>query len=453
MEPRPNPPEVCPSCGHVHSPGPEGSGLGTGICPLTGRPVAPGAAGSIGSLDPAHANERAALFRNTHDEWLALTASYVLDDRDREHYAAAWRRLATLPGPTGPASWIPTEADLLGAVLAEVARRRDRGVSVGPPPGAAYGAGAPLLSCFREAPDGNAIFVRARRCHRCGAPKCTRSTTSFIYCDYCAAYFDYDLGIASRTAGAVDPRWGWMSFMTGYGDEMRRARDANDRRRYARLWREFYTYYTLMCYPACSPRIRDPEYRRTLIDGYLVTIAQAKNFDAQYRRAAREAGEAEDAIGRGQSGRVVPGSLNRLLDAFDRLLEVEAGISERCGAFAAHPDGLDHGLFLRVNHEEFAARWLRELDDEPARELAQKLGIAGDFLVPVPKGAQRHCGVCGAAVPILSGARQVLCETCGRILDASRIDILCPGCGAPLSVAAGARAARCAFCRVEFEPI
>ncbi len=443
------PASLCPSCGNVHQHVPAGDAWG---CPLTGRRVS--AAALAAARLPRDGSGRD-LFRQTPDAWLALTASYVLDERDREHYAAAWSRLARHAGPYGASfPWTPSGEELRDAVLTEIARRRARRIEVAPASAEAYGAGAPFLAHLRSRPVGEAAFVRARRCTRCGAPKQTRARTAFIYCDYCAAYFDYDLEIASQAAGSVDPRYAWQSLMTGYREELRAAREANDPGRLARLWREFYTYCTLMCPAACSPRQRDPAWRRAVVDGYLVPIAVAKSFDAAWGEAVRDVERAEDAIERDAAGRVRWPGLLAVLRLWERALALEAALAERGGLFAAHPDGLERELFLRVNRAELARKWLGQVDAEGGRALVEELQLQRELIeLPAATGGVHQCGVCGSAVPILAGAREVLCETCGWVLDARAVSVRCPSCAAPVALAVGARAGRCSHCDLVVEPL
>ena len=91
------------------------------------------------------------------------------------------------------------------------------------------------------------------------------------------------------------------------------------------------------------------------------------------------------------------------------------------------------------------------LDEAQAQKLLAYTNLAGEYVEtkPAAPSAMACCGSCGAGLPVFSGARAVVCESCGHKLDLSVPRLPCPGCGAPLALEAGTSRLSCPSCRTE----
>jgi DNA-directed RNA polymerase subunit RPC12/RpoP len=60
-----------------------------------------------------------------------------------------------------------------------------------------------------------------------------------------------------------------------------------------------------------------------------------------------------------------------------------------------------------------------------------------------------HCGACGAEVHTLSGARNVICESCGHIIDIEGGAVPCINCGAQLAFPVSINHMLCPYCNTD----
>jgi hypothetical protein len=290
-------------------------------------------------------------------------------------------------------------------------------------------------------------LVRGRRCHACGGLKVTRPTTAYVYCDYCATLYDYDPRVAVDDPRALDPALVDRALEGVTAAPLARAFADGDREAYERITRWQSEVSTEICPAAYSPRIRDPAYRRALIDGVIVPWAVATRFDPAARElGARVGGAQRRALHRPD----LPAVLD-LLSCSRALWQVEGELLERVGVFAAHPDRLDPGLYLYLNASTFVRPWLALLGAADQTALLEAAGVACDYVaVPAIEFADLGCGQCGQRLPVPIGAVRCVCESCGFVLDLAGRAFHCAGCGARVGLPAGAREARCGHCGARF---
>ena len=290
-------------------------------------------------------------------------------------------------------------------------------------------------------------LVRGRRCHGCGGLKATKPSTAYVYCDYCAALFDYDPYVAIADPRAMDPGMVDQKIESVTVDALRAAFAAGDRDEYGRIARWRSEVSTEICPAAYSPRIRDPAYRRRFIDDVLVPWTVAMRFDPEARQAGLEV---QDAQRRAEHRRGLP-AVMELLHASQRLWQIEAALLEREGVFAAHPDGLDRALYLYVNASGFVRPWLAFLGNAQQQQLLTAAGVACEYIaMPSVNFAARSCGHCGQRRSIPADALRFVCESCGTILEAGQRAFSCTQCGASVCLASDASEAQCGHCGVRW---
>ncbi len=288
------------------------------------------------------------------------------------------------------------------------------------------------------------MLVRARRCHQCGAFKATPSKTAYVYCDYCAAFFDWDFHLAMTRDGL------WIEAVetginSAFEEPLKQARLADDRNQYAKLVRDRERLFIRAAPGAYSPRIGDPAYLESYIERWVVPWYLARMFDDRWRNAW----DACRRVDRGPEGYRDRDAVQELLGAHRKLWTVETRL---CGAaFSAHPDSLNADTYGRMNLGAFVASVSRWLDSESREWLIAIAGLKPTWIeIPENRSATRSCGHCGASMIVFEGARRRVCEWCGYTVEVNG-GIQCRSCGAPLTVPAGAKAFPCPHCGLRFE--
>jgi len=290
-------------------------------------------------------------------------------------------------------------------------------------------------------------LVRARRCRNCGALKAVKPTTAYVYCDYCALCFDYDASVEFRDQTALDSDDVDRALGAVVGDELSAALRAGDREAYARVARWQADVSIEMCPLAYSPRVKDPGYRRRIVDDVLVPWQVLTAFDEQAREGTRRFQAALRVAMRSRS----LADITALYTVARAGWQYEASLFDRAGLFARHPDGYDPAMYLYVNSSVFVRPWLAVLSEADQRQLLTTAGVACDY-VPAPHLAflPCGCGTCGAQLQVPPGARRMVCEACGNVLEVGEHQFPCRNCGAPLSMPSGGTDVVCGACNARW---
>src|SRR5207302_1983853 len=81
------------------------------------------------------------------------------------------------------------------------------------------------------------------------------------------------------------------------------------------------------------------------------------------------------------------------------------------------PDKADY-LQGKLAWSTFCQGWLPYLPEGAAQALLERTGLRNEYVPIQPQGAQsRRCSGCGGEVSALPGAKEVVCDGCGRKLD------------------------------------
>ena len=279
-------------------------------------------------------------------------------------------------------------------------------------------------------------WVRTNRCKNCGGPKTTIASTAYIYCDFCATFYDMDL--EATVSGSGD---GYSQLIECCEAEMKVARERDDREKYGSLHRLVYQCDMDVDPAGWSPRIKDPLYREAMLN-WCVDSVVYKRFDKEFQsgtwqRFKEEVGgdatTAEEAL--------------KLLDAYKRMWNHEVAICERYQLFRLHPDNLDASMYLHINKTVVARNLVKKLKESEQARFLDAAGIARDYVaaVPIPV-ADATCGRCGAHGVAPSDSKNMVCEACGAVLDVGARRFDCTGCAAPLVVPRDHKVVRCGFC-------
>ena len=93
--------------------------------------------------------------------------------------------------------------------------------------------------------------------------------------------------------------------------------------------------------------------------------------------------------------------------------------------------------------------WLASLAEKEATKRLAESGLAGDYVEATKTDTHaRTCGGCGASLTVAKGAKCVLCEACGHVLDVIGAQAPCAYCGKPFSWPKGKTMLACPACKM-----
>ena len=294
---------------------------------------------------------------------------------------------------------------------------------------------------------GPANLVRTRRCPTCGALKVTVPRTAYVYCDYCATLFDYDVTVVVHHLIALDPTIVDREISSVADPLLVAAKKRGDAAEYGRVLTKLYEISCDVSPGEYSPRIKDPAYRHALIHDFLVPWVLATQFDDAHQALTKEYYVAEKAAWAAPS----LASALELLAVSRRTWAHERALLEAKNILAKHPDHVDGAMFERTNVSIFVRPWLAMLDPADQTRLLEAVGLQSEY-IPAPKVdfAPLGCGQCGAQLQAAEGARRVLCEMCGFILELETRSFPCQSCGARLSVPTNGGSVQCGYCNASW---
>jgi DNA-directed RNA polymerase subunit RPC12/RpoP len=308
-----------------------------------------------------------------------------------------------------------------------------------------------VLALIAPPPPG---YAKRCSCAACGAQKKLPSVTAYVYCDYCSALVDFDL----RRAGESDTRPS-AEFAYGLNALTARARSAQaagDVQAYRQVQVQVFDMYAANVPAAVSHRAKnDPGYRQAYAR-YMAEAAVAQAFDQQAQALEAELTRMTAGLryGGSMSSPVIePESFWPMTELVGRRNQYYRTLYRACGVTQLDPDRAEH-LADKLAWSGFCQGWLGLLPPDAAGQLLATAGLTNQYVpVQAEKGQSRHCGGCGGEFVALPGATAIVCEGCGRRIDASSAEITCVRCGGTMTLPAGTDRVACPYCQSMVERV
>lgn len=287
-------------------------------------------------------------------------------------------------------------------------------------------------------------YIRSVRCRNCGAPKVTRSSSAYIYCDYCATYTDFDYRIAFSNP-IQNPGQQYHALLISLHPKLEEARIQNDRSCFAAHQRELHSLHLEACPLSYSPRIRNEAYRSALLH-YLAESATLMQFDDETRRLDEEMARATKVL-RYTGTKARSDTFWRVFELYRRQCERVLKLCHEGGLFYNHPDELTSALAKQQGFSLFVQGWINHLEDDDADLLLKETALSGEYVrLEPPETTEGRCETCGAELQVVHGAQSTLCESCGSINNFQLKQFDCRECGACLRPVADSTVIQCPFC-------
>ena len=261
-----------------------------------------------------------------------------------------------------------------------------------------------------------ARFLRST-CPTCGAPRARPSPTAYGYCDHCGQLADYDFARACEHP-LERPGPAYEAIAAALAPRLAAARD--DLAAYRAVQRELFAAWVDACPGALPVRIRDPDYRAA----YVAALAEGETraaFDAEAcaRRAAMEAAVSGLSFASIEGrARVLPDPYRAMEAAMFAHEARRHELAVEHGLYDDHPDGATPAVLRKIGFSQYVQGWLPYLEEVDAQALLARTGLAGDYAVaPPPASRAVPCPTCGGPLDVVLGARRVVCEHCGRLVQ------------------------------------
>ncbi len=293
------------------------------------------------------------------------------------------------------------------------------------------------------------MWVRRVRCHVCGGPKVTPSRTAHDHCSWCGAFADWNHAVAYATRGSMLPGPRYEALRTYLQPQLEEARRRGHFANLTTAYRQLYALHVTDCPAAYSPRISDPVYRAAVVeyhamrDAARLVDAPAMKLEAEMARVSRTMFYVDRPEGRF----VRSDRFFAVLQAFLPLQERLDSLLRVVGAIEVHPDAPPLSLLQKIGRSAFVQEWMPLLEHETGLAALESTGLKDqyeelhDFVVRA-----HECPHCHAEVPVVDGARAVLCEGCGTLVGGERV-VRCGGCGGGFTPTPGALELACPYCQ------
>jgi DNA-directed RNA polymerase subunit RPC12/RpoP len=297
-------------------------------------------------------------------------------------------------------------------------------------------------------------YVKRCGCTVCGAPKKLPSINAYVYCDYCGSLADYDLHRACETNAMPGPEY--VRLIGRLQPQLTAARSAGDSGGYRELQREVFEAYVANCPMAVSHRANADEAYRNQLIAYLAESGVQRAFDPEASRLEQEMAQDVAALrwtGSMTGRQVDTDSFWPMTETLARQIEVHDALNRRSGVSDLDPDKADY-LQGKLAWSTFCQGWLPYLPEGAAQQLLERTGLRNEYVPVQPEGAQpRRCSGCGGQISALPGAKEVVCDGCGRKLDVTAAELTCGNCGATMTLPSGAGHMACPYCQVDVERV
>jgi DNA-directed RNA polymerase subunit RPC12/RpoP len=333
-------------------------------------------------------------------------------------------------------------------------KKKTQATTVGAPQPSTVSAGLPKAGDALPASlQAHSQFIKRVSCSQCGAPKSLPSTTAYIYCDYCGALIDYDFRIANADTNAGLNNTVFHRLIAPEQASLEQAKARGDAQAYRAIHRQVFTQWLQECPMAVSPRAKtDLAFREQMV-AYLAECAVTKDLDPRQAPLDARMMQLVALLQRiptpGGAWRVA-GGFWPYAELFKQQMIMAYDLMHQKGVDALDPDHAPSGVALRMEYSTFCQGWLPHLSSEDGEQLLKFYGLAAEYDEYQPKQTDlHHCGACGAEVHTVAGARNVVCESCGHVIDIEGGAVPCLNCGAQLAFPVSINHLLCPYCNTD----
>ena len=338
------------------------------------------------------------------------------------------------------------------------------------------------------------MIVKNTSCPSCGGQKMTPSETFYVYCDYCGSLMDLDFTVFLKDL-ENKPKWNSKDEIrfSELTEELKEAENTENKEAYINIKREWITIQMRNEPKAYPPRIKDEKYKENYLEWLIATDVEnafnpkmkalngeilervnlfrystvSENEEIKKTLSVEEimriSKEIED--GNMENIHLLHSSITQIysgaktkqiiesetfwaffktmMDSVEKINSHHSDLSIQC------PDkNTSSGFNTRLTAIAIVQGYIPWLDKKDIDKLIKESGLSGKYHdMPEPKMSERHCGGCGSSVFIVNGAKSVLCQGCGSLIDVNQTEFPCTGCGTHISFPIGEKEVKCTLCQ------
>jgi DNA-directed RNA polymerase subunit RPC12/RpoP len=293
-------------------------------------------------------------------------------------------------------------------------------------------------------------LVKQVDCQQCGGPKQLPTKTAYVYCDYCGALTDYDFRLANfgTHAALTNQVFAYLSAPVRPAVDIAIATGNKDR--YRQLMTPVFAEWTRQCPQANSPRcISDSDFFAQQVT-YQVESNLFREFDTSTHQVTQQlvaATRALQKIPQPDGTYLVSDGIWQVAALYKQQMEQSYDVAKKNGIMALDPEGAPVPVWLKMEYSVFCQNWLPSIPKADARRFVEFFGLSDQYApVKLTDPQLKKCAGCGDELKTVPGARQVICESCGRKLDIAGGEVPCRNCGASLSFPVGTDTIDCPYC-------
>lgn len=300
-------------------------------------------------------------------------------------------------------------------------------------------------------------FIKRVNCSQCGAPKSLPSTTAYIYCDFCGSLMDYDFRLANANTNAGLTNTVYHRIISTVMVPLSQAQMRGDKEACRQIYKQVFAQWIQECPMAVSPRAKNDMVFREQMVAYLAECAVTKDFDPQQTPIEAEMQMLAASLQRiptAGGAWMVAGNFWEYAELFKKQIENVYALMHQLGVDAMDPDHAPAGVAVQMEYSTFCQSWLPHLSPADGERLLKYYGLSADYDEVKPHQTNQHkCGCCGSELNTLPGARQVMCENCGFMIDVGSQAIPCGKCGALISFPVSANQLACPYCNTDIHRV
>jgi DNA-directed RNA polymerase subunit RPC12/RpoP len=264
---------------------------------------------------------------------------------------------------------------------------------------------------------------------------------------------DYDFRIANADTNGGLTNTVFHRLIASVQASLEQAKRRGDPVAYRALYRQVFSEWLQECTMAVSPRAKTDLAFRDQMVAYLAECAVTKDLDPRQAPLEAQMVQLVASLQRiptpGGAWRVA-GGFWPYAELFKQQMELAYALIHEKGVDAMDPDHAPSGVALRMEYSTFCQGWLPHLSPADGERLLKLYGLTAEYDEYQPKQTDlHHCGACGAEVHSLAGARNVVCESCGHVIDIEGGAVPCLNCGAQLAFPVSINHLLCPYCNTD----
>lgn len=304
------------------------------------------------------------------------------------------------------------------------------------------------------------MLVRKLKCPSCGSSKVTEVKTGYVFCDYCAEFIGFDfvkIEDESKSVFNMDyylEHSAWPPETQEYLSVVQKLGAviaARDETEYVEIALKQMELQAKLMPGTFSPKMKVEGFRKKFLAYYREFLKDRiadHLFEEQEQFNASLAPLMADISMELVEGKYLWKLDEKAMAYFDKIFAYSQSLSEktiRYPSASLYPEPISDtskDLFLK----QTMSAYCNTLTEEDFTKLAKHYGFDNEYVeIPDVDISKVTCACCNSLLEVPTGAKFVICETCGNKIDPEKRLVSCQNCGSSFSPTGG-RESKCDYC-------